>query len=536
MLNKFASQYPPLYYSLLALLSGSLLGLSFLGAPYLLFFAFLPLLEIDIRLKKQANKRLFWTFALYTYTALLIWNLIATYWIAQATLGGAIAAISLNALLMLIPWLLARYTRQNINEHYGYLSLILYWLSLEYLHLHWGLAWPWLTLGNAFAFFPDWVQWYEYTGVLGGSMWVLLVNIFLFLALKSYYPINRRAFAIYTVFFLLLGFLSSMWVKSTYQTPQKSVEVVVVQPNIDPYKEKFSKGSNFIPYLQQTERMRQLAASKISPNTRLVVLPEAAIHSGSGAFEVQNLENNPKLYNSLEKLITWQKSQKDLAILLGLSSFEMLAQGRIGTHYEARSQRYYNLYNSAFYLDSLGEQKALYHKSRLVPGVEYVPFSGIFKQPLLYFGGAKGVISPDSSQTCFIDNNLRIAPLICYESIFGDFLRNYPASNLLVIITNDAWWGNTAGHWQHFHYARLRAIEFRRSVARSANTGISGFINPLGKVLQQSDYASIASLKQSLPIEEKITFYATYGDYLGRLAWFMAVALFLSGVVKRRVG
>ena len=100
----------------------------------------------------------------------------------------------------------------------------------------------------------------------------------------------------------------------------------------------------------------------------------------------------------------------------------------------------------------------------------------------------------------------------------------------MFITTNDGWWGNTAGHRQHFIYARLRAIETRRSIARSANTGISAFINQRGDILQESNYWEPAVLKDSINANDKITYYTQQGDYIARIAAFISVMLLLIAI------
>ena len=128
----------------------------------------------------------------------------------------------------------------------------------------------------------------------------------------------------------------------------------------------------------------------------------------------------------------------------------------------------------------------LYHKAKLVPGVETLPsFLNFMGKWFEDFGGISGTLGRDSERKVFVpwDNHFKAAPIICYESIFGDYITEYvrKGANILTIITNDGWWGNTPGYKQHMNYARLRAIETRKWVARSANTGISCFIDPVGK-------------------------------------------------------
>src|SRR6185436_18725322 len=112
-------------------------------------------------------------------------NITVTSWVWNASPTGAMSAFIANSLIMCVPWLLFYFTKKKFGRWIGYGSLIIYWLAFEYIHHNWELSWPWLTLGNAFATHPEWVQRYEYSGTTGGSLWILLVNIFLFLHLKN---------------------------------------------------------------------------------------------------------------------------------------------------------------------------------------------------------------------------------------------------------------------------------------------------------------------------------------------------------------
>ncbi len=162
----------------------------------------------------------------------------------------------------------------------------------------------------------------------------------------------------------------------------------------------------------------------------------------------------------------------------------------------------------------------------MMPLIHYLPFIENFAIDL---GGTVGSLGMNPDQTPFsINDNLKIAPVICYESVYGEFLNRFiqNGANVIFVITNDGWWGNTAGHRQHMLFSVLRAIETRRSVARSANTGISCFINQRGDISQRTDYWVPAVIREKINANDKITFYVKYGDYIGRI--FMLVAgLFL---------
>jgi apolipoprotein N-acyltransferase len=153
-------------------------------------------------------------------------------------------------------------------------------------------------------------------------------------------------------------------------------------------------------------------------------------------------------------------------------------------------------------------------------------------------GGASGSLGKQAERSVFSnkDSTATAAPVICYESVFGEFCAEYiqKRANFIAVITNDGWWGNTAGHRQHLRFSSLRAIELRRSIARSANTGISCFVNQRGDILQPTEYWQPAVLKADLQLNTEMTFYAAYGDYLGRIIAFLLVFVLISIAVKKK--
>ncbi len=161
--------------------------------------------------------------------------------------------------------------------------------------------------------------------------------------------------------------------------------------------------------------------------------------------------------------------------------------------------------------------------------------AGIFND----FGGINGSLGRSEKAMVFTarGNPYRPAPVICYESIYSDYLTQYTrqGANIITVITNDGWWGNTKGHHQHMHYARFRAIESGLWVARSANTGISCVIDPRGRVYQPQPWNTQAAIKMSIPPIESPGFYARHFDWISRIAALFAVLLFIWSIYLKWV-
>jgi apolipoprotein N-acyltransferase len=235
----------------------------------------------------------------------------------------------------------------------------------------------------------------------------------------------------------------------------------------------------------------------------------------------------------------WLQKYPDVEILFGVSTSKNYPSDAKATPTaRIRNGIKFDIFNSALLFNRNGQQQ-LYHKSILVSGVEKVPFMkylGFLKNVFIDLGGASGNLGSQDESSVFVsENGIKIAPVICYESVFGEYVSSYikKGAGIICVMTNDGWWKNTPGFRQHWSFARLRAVETRRSIARAANTGISGFINQKGDVVEKSGWGIDAALKGKLNVNDKMTFYVIYGDYIGRGSLFLSTLLVLFLVVKR---
>ena len=531
----------PYYLLLLSLLGGLLfwLGWPVMPFPFLLFFAFVPILAIEEHIARGNYRNKGWKFFGYAYLSLFIWNLCTTWWVYYSTAIGAIFMLLANAFLMSLPLMLFRITKRSAGQRWGYFALVLYWATFEYIHLNWDISWPWLTLGNGFSVFPEWVQWYEFTGVFGGTFWILLANLAIFLVFVEARRKHRKVVVshmVYTFLWIVLPVVFSYILFFTYEEKGEEIEVVVLQPNIDPFTEKFIGSEEFIPYGEQIQTFIDLSEQKITPETKFLVWPETAIDMGIVEAELYT-------YPIIQQVVNFKAKYPNLSLITGLTSaniYESKKEASPTARYNEQGDVYYDVYNAALFLDNESEHQ-FYHKSKLVPGVEIMPYPqalGFVSDLLFDLGGTSGGFGRQEERTVFFnEDSLGVAPSICYESIYGDFMAEFirNGANFIFIITNDGWWGNTAGHKQHLAYATLRAVETRRSIARSANTGISAFINQKGEILQPTEYGEQDVIRGNIRSNDHLTFYARYGDYLGSTAAWLSVLVFLAGFVKKKV-
>jgi apolipoprotein N-acyltransferase len=522
---------------LYALISSLFLSIAWYewGSGLFLLVAFIPLLLVEDaisneNLKGKKNGSVF----LYASLTFLFWNILTTWWIKNASFVGLVAAVLVTTLLMSVAFLMYSILKRFWGRRIGYAGFILFWIMYEFAYNHGEISWPWLTLGNGFLFSTRFVQWYEFTGVFGGSLWILTANILLFELIRKYFkkgiPMkDQKALFISLILVITLPIATSLLIYHTYEEKNDPREIVVVQPNIDPYM-KF----NDIPQIEQTKIQISEAAKFTTHNTDYVVAPETSI---SGQFWIDRLEFVP----DIRLIRDFQESFPKLKYIVGIYCYERYASEEDKTKTArplGNSGYFFDTHNSAIQLDSTATIP-IYHKSMLVTGVEKMPYTWLFK-PLekltLQLGGIFRSHGIQDYREVFSasDDNAKIAPVICYESVFGEFVGEYinEGANIIFVITNDGWWGDTPGHRQHNGLSCIRAIESRRSIARSANTGISCFIDQRGEVLEQLTWWKRGAIKGSVNLNNKLTFYSRYGDYIGRTGFYLAIVLLLVSITK----
>jgi apolipoprotein N-acyltransferase len=404
------------------------------------------------------------------------------------------------------------------------------WLGFEFLHNRWELTWPWLTLGNGLSMQPSWIQWYAYTGVPGGSLWILAVNALVLYSLdKQHQSVLQRWWPVVAALVLPMALGIVLYMNYTPKgTPQ---EVVVVQPNYEPHFEKFD-----ISESNQTERTIELALSKLTPTTDWLVLPETVLRNGMNEDAMSQAEG-------LQRYKMLFSRYPHVQIVGGADSYRIFDTKPAGRDAIRTSERpggqirYWEAYNTAFHVDSSGKT-ALYHKSKLVPGPERMPLRNFFffLVPIVeHLGGTLEGVGTQKHRSAFGRDAHKAAPMICYESIFGDFSRGYvhAGAQAHFVMSNDGWWDNTPGHLQHRQFAVLRAIETRLDVVRSTNSGSSCFINQRGDFRNATDYNVPVAIKDTMLFRDKPhTFYVTVGDWISWLALVVLVGILLNLVYK----
>lgn len=528
---------------LLALLSAFILWLGWPPVPYsspLLLIGLVPLLvATENIIRSEFTRKGSKIFATAFLTG-FVWNTASIYWVFNAmhaylpawvSLLIALIPFGLAPLLMATAFRLYYELRKRQNILISFLGLISFWIGYEYLHQSWDLAFPWMTLGNGFANFHQLVQWYSYTGVYGGTLWIWTVNILVFLfywqkkhQIQAY---SQKLIGLLIAAITIIPIAVSLVQYSTYEEPANPSQVVVVQPNIDPYGKY-----GYIAPEEQLENLIRLSESVAQPNTEFFIWPETAISSRGGINE-----EDFRQYPAYERIVSFLGKYFNGNVLSGIESYALYDDKKTPTA-RPLGDKYVDSFNSSTLIDGSSKLQ-YYHKSKLVPGVEQMPFGKIlaFMTPLFeHFGGTTGGYGKDTEpRVLYAQSGIGVAPTICYESIWGNYVSEYvkKGAQFIAVMTNDGWWKDTSGKDQHMAYAKLRAIENRRWVARSANTGISGFINQRGDVVQHTAWWVPAAISQEINLNDERTFYTEHGDIIVFIALAGCLAAFFLIILSK---
>ena len=504
-------------------------------------FGIIPLLCME-RIADLSGKKRIWP---YHYTAFVLWNAITTFWVCNATIGGGIFAILANSLQMSLVFGLFRLSKKKFSGSLPYIFLAMAWIAWERFYFDAEISWPWLVLGNSFARTTWAIQWYEMTGALGGSLWIWACNLGLFgllvsLSDGSFFAWNRKAriasatgyLAILIAPMIISGSIGKQY-RNSMESPEQ-LEVLIIQPNIDPYN-KFEAMTQDQQNAILEEKMEQALKDRKGDSTAaplLVLSPET--------FTRDIICGDYPRSRTWRRFTSFLKDYPNVSMLFGASSYEYIMSDErpTATARHINDGLWVESHNSALMTDGTTRTE-IFHKNKLVVGVEHTPYPAVFCRIDDMLGGVMGRCVGQGDITLL---NVRpiegqaipIGCAICYESVYGEYYTDYvrKGARAMAIITNDAWWGDTPGYRQHLSYASIRAIETRRAIARCANTGISAIISPSGEILQPTPWWEPAVIKAHVPLREDITFYVSHGDITGRICSFLFMLLLLALVVR----
>ncbi len=463
---------------LIYLIVGAILCyLSYFVSSYFVFVLFIPFFYL---IKSINSKRSF----LYIFAFILIQNIIPTYWLSNIQIYQGISAWVVNSLLLFLFVFLAIIITNKRKETARFLTIISFWILFEYLHHIWVFNWLWLTIGNVFANEVSAIQWYKYTGVMGGSFWILIINFLSFrlnIKLKKYKTAN--------LLILLAGLISPILISSkmyhsTPNTHQKALKVVIVSPN--------SNTTN--KYINELDVLKNVFDSSVS-NSDVVLLTETFVKESIWQNRIEDGVAIQKIENYLKRL-------KISNCITGLL-IKKIAQGNTGKNYNQALNIRYDLYDAAICIDTFSKYQ-FHYKSKLIPVEENVPdFLSSFNLKTDNFS-----IGNDFNNFT-INNGVVVSTGICFETLFTNVIANMcnKGSSIIFMIANEQLIEGFYEKNSYTNICKLRAIENGKYLAKSSNIGYTVLIDPKGNVIERLKDNAFGVKKVNIPIVIEQTFY-----------------------------
>lgn len=511
---------------ILPICTGMLLGISALPSNiyHLSFIAFIPLLlASDYAL---AYKKPLLTFALQLLIALVIFYLWAGYWILQtANLGFLLGLALVLPFLVLVPYILFKRKGNKKSALY----FIAVWLTVEMIQSYFQLGSPFYNLGNNLGANPKLIQWYEFTGAAGGTLWILVVNILVYSLIKTLNKerkkwIKKGALLLAA---LIIPVIISIAIFYSHEERGPSVETLVVHPSTDNSDVKYR-----VNIYELMDIYLDIILPELTESTEYVVLPETAITNAGWVKDFnRNLVFN-HFYKHTDsfpnlKLITGAVAYEEIPNVEKIRNYKKIP----GIRYSENYKTWYYTYNAALQLEN-NRPPQMRVKEGLVPFQEYAPYPLIM--PRLSPVGIDFQFSRrDVNRDVFTSANSRItAAIVCYEVVFSKLFYNAArnGAQAFFVILNEGWYDSKKVPKQFLQLSAIRAVENRRSIAHSSNMGISAFINQRGEVIDRTDSKSADFLKGELRMNRKITFAARMGNYIEKLALLVTISLMVYGV------
>lgn len=475
-----------------------------------------------------------------TYFGFFFFNLLTIYWVGGwgaetdpflMIAGGLLLFV--NPVFFLIPSTLFYFSRKLLGRRAAFFLFPFFFITYEYLYMITDASFPWVTIGNGLAYFTTFIQIADILGALGLSLLVVFINVFIFEAAVNFRR-NRKLSLLFAAsalpLFILPLIYGSVYINN-YRMPGRSIRTGMIQPNLNPW-DKW--GQNNLPVL--LENYLELSEKAADQGAKLIIWPETALPVYLMDGQYRGIVDS--IYSFLDR--------RNVYLLAGMPDFRFFGQGDdipADAKFSRVNEAYYATYNSVLLFSPYDRRVHSYGKMKLVPFGERVPF--VDKLPFLgdiikWNVGISGwnvgrdtvvfsLMRPEKRDTVHVNS------LVCFESVFPDFVSGFSlkGSDMIAVVTNDSWYGNSSGPYQHKEIAALRAVENRRSVVRAANGGISTIIDPLGRTVVQSSMYTRTQITGDVPLESKLTFYARHPLIIPTLAWIISLITALWFAAKK---
>ncbi len=527
----------------LLIIAGVLMGFAYPPVPFPItaFFALVPLFIVLERREKLIDlNRAAYMFGFVTGVVSLYW--VGAYTVAKdpfLMIGGGLMLFA-NPIFFLIPTTLYYGVVRSgfVKKEHAIWTIPLFWAAYEYFYMNIDVNFPWITISNALANFQTYYKFSDVVGALGMTIIVIWVNIAIYKlwqARQTGRKTDRMALRYLNVLVLIPLFYGII---TTDDKPvEETLKVGLIQPNLDPY-EKWSGG----PLEQLLDKYLSMTDKAVKEGAKLVIWPETAlpVYLLSGQFQAE-----------VERIHKYADSNK-VSIATGIPHMKIYQPGD-KLPYDVKkfpdTDIYYGTYNSVILFEPGNPIVQQYGKQKLVPFGEHTPYvSKIpFLGDLLKWGvgisswnvGQETYVFTIKAQTSKGMREVKFAGLVCFESVFPYYAAEFTnkGAEFFAVVTNDSWYGNTSGPYQHKEFSNLRAIENQRAVVRAANGGISCLIDHTGRTLKTTKMYEEAVLTVDVPLHKRDTIFlrtASVLPYAVYAASLLAVVFWIVGVVRER--
>ncbi len=496
------------------IISGILLGLSFppFPFPYLLFGALIPYYIVLEKKKTLAeiNRA--------TYLMAFVFSLLTIYWVGGFVVGkdpflliSGFLLLFANPIIFLIGSTLFYFSTRVFSTKISFILFPFFWVTYEYAYMITDWSFPWITLGNGLAKFTSFIQIADHIGVIGLSLLVLFINLFFYFSL-TYFGKNKTKFltnGIAALALILFPLLYGWIVLANSDEGSKKIRVGLIQPDLDPY-DKWSGGNT----TTLTNEYFTMSKEAIDKGAQFLIWPETAFpfYLMTGSYS--------EIVDSMRSFLL----KNQVPLLTGMPHVEFFSkkeEGPFDVKKSKESELYFATYNSVLFFTPNSFDVLQYGKMKLVPFGERTPFVSQlpFLGDLIKWGvGLSGWnIGQDTTvfKYEFVNNenqpdSINMNGLICYESVYPDLVAAFcqKGSEFITVVTNDSWYGNTSGPYQHKEISVLRAVENRRSVVRAANGGISCIIDKYGRTIKESKMYEKAIVVGDVYPNNELTFFS----------------------------
>ena len=478
-----------------------ILSFSPFSFPFLIFFAFVPILMV---IKKYTYKEVFWKF----FIGGAIFSTIHVYWILYLDVPSGIEKLLIFGLILMVTYLAFFYGIIGVLFRYGmeYSTGILlvpsFWVIIEYLRSYGDLGFPWSPLWEGLLRNLTFYQISRFFGPFGVSFLIILINVIIAKGIRK-----KKCSLLFVGIGLIFIFEGWGYYLKMHTFPHhKSIKVAVFQPNVLP------------KYQDNPKEWEETFSAYSKLNSTLKDTPDLIIFSESSLPGYYRLSRNSK------KVVQGVLDKHPSYILLGTADYKFVSKDK------------YNLYNAAFLISPTGAIINKFYKTHLVPFGEWLPFED--RIPFLRnINLGQGNYLPGKSYRPLQVKCARLGVLICFESIFPEIARKEVnlGANLLVNITNDGWFGHSLGPREHFYLAIFRAIESQKYLIRAAKTGISAIVSPDGSILKKLDQFKAGIIEDKVPLIRGETFYDKYGEWMVWLSLLMTVIILSYNSIKRLI-